>query len=99
MATDFDQEVLQSYHSKIVEACQVQTEQVRNNYGIWVNKGCMSCQHKKYQEDIRFCRLTEKEVTSRFICPQWELSDGMKNAGLNNGGKVRLRGTKEVIIG
>ena len=81
------------------EQKEQQPERVRNTYGILINKGCMSCLHKAYQEGSRFCTLTEKEVTSRFICPEWELSDGLKNAGLNNGGKVRQRGTKEVIIG
>ena len=75
-----------------------QTVRVRNTYGILVNKGCMSCQHKKYQEGIRFCRLTEEVVECHWVCQQWEMSDGMKNAGVNHGGKVRLRGTKEVII-
>lgn len=74
-------------------------EAIKNARGTWINKGCMSCQHKKYQEGIRFCTLTEEVVEARSICPQWELSDGMQNAGVNHGGKVRLRGTKEVIIG
>ena len=78
---------------------KAQQERVRNTRGTWINKGCMSCQHRKYIGSKRLCRLTEKEVTSRFICPQWELSDGMKNAGLANGGVVRQRDTKEVIIG
>ena len=76
---------------------QQQQERVRNTRGTWVNKGCMSCQHKKYQEGIRFCKLTEKEVEARSTCPQWELSDGLKNAGLANGGVVRQRGTKEIL--
>lgn len=74
-------------------------EAIRNARGTWINKGCMSCQHKKYQEGIRFCTLTGEAVEARSICPQWELSDGLKNAGLANGGVVRQRGTKEVIIG
>ena len=77
---------------------QQQQEQVRNIYGILVNKGCMSCQHKKYLDDIRFCKLTEEAVEACSICPEWEMSDGMKNAGVNHGGKVRLCGTKEVIF-
>ena len=76
----------------------VQLEQVRNTYGILVKMGCMSCQYRKYQDGIRFCKLTEEVVEARSICLQWELSDGMKNAGVNHGGKVRLRGTKEVIF-
>ena len=77
---------------------QQQLERVRNARGTWINKGCMSCQHRKYIRSKRLCRLTEKEVTSRSICPKWELSDGMKNAGLNRGCKVRLHGTETVVI-
>ena len=88
-----------NYSDGIMVQEQQQLEQVRNTYGILINKGCMSCQHRKYQEGIRFCKLTEQVVEARSICPEWELSDGMQNAGVNHGGKVRLRGTKEVIIG
>ena len=77
---------------------KAQQERVRNTRGTWINKGCMSCQHRKYIRSKRLCRLTEKEVTSRSICPKWELSDGMKNAGLANGGVVRQRGTKEILF-
>ena len=77
---------------------QQQLERVRNTRGTWINKGCMSCQHKKYLDGIRFCKLTDEVVEARSICPQWELSDGLKNAGLVNGGVVRQRGTKEVIF-
>ena len=80
------------------EQKEQQTERVRNAWGILINKGCMSCQHKKYQEGIRFCKLTEQVVEARSICPKWELSDGMKNAGLANGGVVRQRGTKEILF-
>ena len=78
---------------------QQQLERVRNTRGTWINKGCMSCQHKKYLDGIRLCKLTNEVVEARSICPQWELSDSMQNAGVNHGGKVRRRGTKEVIIG
>ncbi len=77
---------------------QQQLEQVRNARGTWINKGCMSCQHKKYQEGIRYCKLTGEAVEARSICPEWEMSDGMKNAGLANGGVVRQRGTKEILF-
>lgn len=77
---------------------QQQLERVRNTRGTWINKGCMSCQHKKYVCGMRLCKLTLKEVEARSICPQWALSDGLKNAGLANGGVVRQRDTKEVIF-
>ena len=80
------------------EQKEQQTERVRNAWGILINKGCMSCQHRKYQEGIRFCKLTEQVVEARSICPEWEMSDGMQNAGLANGGVVRQRGTKEILF-
>jgi hypothetical protein len=81
-----------------VENNQAQMERVRNAFGIWINKGCMSCQHRRYQEGIRLCTLTGKEVEAHLVCPKWEMSDGMKKAGVNHGGQVRLLGTKEVIF-
>ena len=38
------------------------------------------------------------KVEQKFKCKQWEMSDGLKNAGLQTGGVVRLKGTTEVII-
>jgi hypothetical protein len=38
------------------------------------------------------------KVEQRFKCKQWEMSDGLKNAGKQTGGVVRLKGTTEVII-
>ena len=38
------------------------------------------------------------KVEQRFKCKQWEMSDGLKNAGLQTGGVVRLKGTTEIII-
>ena len=69
-------------------------EMVRNVHGILVKKGCMSCQYR----EMRFCKLTQWEVTASFVCKTWEMSDGMRNAGLKNGGVVRLRGTLEMVF-
>ena len=77
---------------------QDQLERVHNAHGVWVNKGCMSCQHRKLVEGSRFCQLNQIEVGARSLCPEWQMSDGMKNAGLNRGCKVRLRGTRTVLI-
>ena len=38
------------------------------------------------------------QVKQKFICPKWEMSDGLKNAGLQTGEVVRLKGTQETII-
>ena len=53
-----------------------------NAYHISVKKMCASCQL----------------VRQQFCCCHWQMSDGLKNAGLQNGGVVRLRGTQEIII-
>ena len=73
-------------------------EQVRNVHGILVNKGCMSCQHKEILDGVRYCKLTQWEVAGSDVCKCWKMSDGVKNAGLANGGVVRLRGTLEVVM-
>lgn len=73
-------------------------EKVRNVHGILVKKGCMSCQYREIIDGARFCKLTQWEVTASFVCKTWEMSDGMRNAGLKNGGVVRLRGTQEIVI-
>lgn len=77
---------------------QDQLERVRNARGVWVNKGCMSCQHRNIVEGSRFCELNQRIVGARSLCPKWQMSEGMKNAGLNRGCKVRLHGTETVVI-
>ena len=72
---------------------------VRNAYGVKVKRCCASCQHKCIEKDgTRVCALMMLKVAQRFRCKQWEMSDGLKNAGRPNGGVVFLKGTKEVII-
>ena len=73
-------------------------EKVRNVHGILVKKGCMSCQYREIIDGVRFCKLTQWEVTASFVCKTWEMSEGLQNAGLESGGVVRLRGSLEVII-
>jgi len=75
-------------------------EEVRmvvNAHGIKIKVGCMSCQHRKIFEGVRQCGITDIEVESTEVCDCWQLSDGMKNAGLGTG-VVKRRGTKEVIL-
>ena len=71
---------------------------VKNTYGIKVKKCCASCQHKCIEkEGTRTCALMMIKVEQKFKCKQWQMSDGLKNAG-KGGGTVRHRETKEVII-
>jgi hypothetical protein len=37
------------------------------------------------------------KVEQKFKCKQWQMSDGLKNAG-KSGGVVRLMETKEIVI-
>ena len=57
-------------------------ECVRNSHGISIIKGCMSCEHKCFRNSVRRCGRTGKKVEARNVCEHWELSDGLKNAGL-----------------
>ena len=47
---------------------------------------------------VRICQKMEIKVEQQCHCRLWEMTDGLKNAGLQNGGVVRHRGTGEVII-
>ena len=46
----------------------------------------------------RVCKKMKLKVRQQFCCRHWQMSDGLKNAGLQNGGVVRQRGTQEIII-
>ena len=71
---------------------------VRNAHGCKIKKCCASCQHKCIKGDgTRVCATMMLKVEQKFKCKQWQMSDGMKNAG-KGGGVVRLIGTTEVII-
>ena len=69
-----------------------------NAYGITVKKMCASCAMKDIMNDgERVCKRMELKVKQQFCCRHWQMSDGLKNAGLQNGGVVRLRGTQEIV--
>ena len=71
---------------------------VRNAHGVKVKRCCASCQHKCIESDgTRVCAQMMIKVEQKFKCKQWQMSDGLKNAG-KGGGVVRLIGTTEVII-
>ena len=77
----------------------MKTEMVMNAYHIMVKKICASCKHKLIMNSgVRICQKMEIKVEQQCHCRLWEMRDGLKNAGLQNGGVVRHRGTKEVII-
>lgn len=70
-----------------------------NAYGITVKKMCASCTYKDITNDgERVCKKMQLKVRQQFCCRNWQMSDSLKNAGLQNGGVVRLRGTQETII-
>ena len=74
-------------------------ETVLNAYHIKVKKICASCQYKECMGDgTRVCQKMGLIVEQKYVCRQWEMADGLKNAGLQNGGVVRLRETKEIVI-
>ena len=71
---------------------------VRNAHGVKVKRCCASCQHKCIDsEGTRICTQLMLKVEQKFKCKQWQMSDGLKNAG-KGGGVVRLIGTTEIII-
>ena len=70
-----------------------------NAYHISVKKMCASCAYKDIMNDgERVCKRMQLKVRQQFVCCHWQMSDSLKNAGLQNGGVVRLRGTQEIII-
>ena len=74
-------------------------ETVTNAYHVEVKVCCASCQHKEVLKDgTRMCNKMTLIVEAASECQQWQMSDGLKNAGLQNGGVVRLKGTAEIII-
>ena len=71
---------------------------VRNAYGVKVKRCCASCGHKCIEKDgTRVCAQMMIKVQQKFKCKQWQMKDGLKNAG-KGGGVVRLKGTAEIII-
>ncbi len=77
----------------------METVTVVNAYRIKVKAMCASCKYKKCMSDgTRVCKQMGLKVKQTFQCSQWELADGLKNAGLQNEGMVRLKGTQEIVI-
>ena len=69
-------------------------ETVVNRNHIEVNKWCGSCQHKDVDnEGIRICQLMQLKVAQAFVCPKWQMSDGLNNAGMSGGVVKKLTET------
>ncbi len=74
-------------------------ETVLNAYHIKVKKICASCKHKENLNDgSRQCTKTGQIVEQNHVCSGWEMNDGLRNAGLQKGAVVRLKGTQIVLI-
>ena len=74
-------------------------EVVENDNHVKVKRICASCQHREILDDgTRICATMQLKVKQKFVCPKWEMSDGLENAGLQTGGVVCLKGTQEKII-
>ena len=74
-------------------------ETVLNMYRVRVKKWCASCEHREVLNDgTRVCSKMQLKVPQDLVCQKWQMSDGLKNAGLLSGGVVRLKGTQIVII-
>ena len=58
---------------------------------------CLNAYHIS-NDGERVCKKMKLKVRQQFCCRHWQMSDGLKNAGLQNGGVVRQRGTQEIII-
>ena len=72
---------------------------VMTAYRVKVNRCCASCQYKEcLNNGTRVCQKAGLKVEQKYCCNQWQMAAGLKNAGLQNGGVVRQRETKEIVI-
>lgn len=65
-------------------------QRTKNGHGISVAKCCASCKNKKSNNRTRLCLLGAGTVSPRHYCQQWEMAEGLKNAG-KGGGKVKKK--------
>ena len=73
-------------------------ETVINKYRFRVRKWCASCGRKDVDEEgTRICTGMMLKVPPDFVCPRWQLSEGLQQAG-HNWGLVRHKDTKEIVI-
>ncbi len=65
---------------------EIRITSVRNAHGAKVKRCCASCQHKCVDgEGKRICAQMMLKVQQKFKCKQWQMSDGLKNAGKSEG--------------
>lgn len=77
---------------------------VVNDYGITIEKKCVSCQHcencgtQKVKEDTptHKCTKHDKGTKANGRCEDWELKKGLYNAG-KGGGKIKRRSYVEYL--
>ena len=73
-------------------------ETVVNDHYVRVKKWCASCEHREVDEEgTRICGLMQLRVKGDFVCPRWQLSSGLQNAGMS-GGKVKHKDTKAIFL-
>ncbi len=71
---------------------------MKNRYHIEIKACCASCEHREVDEEgTRICELMQLRVNQGFVCPCWQLSSGLQNAGIS-GGKVKHKDTKEILL-
>lgn len=74
-------------------------ETVLNMYRVRIKKWCASCKYKEVLNDgTRVCTKMQLKVPQDWVCQEWQMSDGLKKAGLLSGGVVRLKGTTFKLI-
>ena len=66
-------------------------ETVVNKYHVRVRKWCASCEQKVVDDEgNRICSGMQLRVPQDFICPKWELSVALQQAG-KSGGMFRIK--------
>ena len=61
-------------------------ETAKNKYHIRVRRWCASCEYKEVENDgTRVCSRMQLKVPQSFVCPKWQMNDGLKNAGMSGG--------------
>lgn len=66
-----------------------QKEFVKNRKGLDIVKCCASCQHKAIDGDIRMCMNGSGIVSKDYLCPAWQMSENLINAGSEEGGRTK----------
>lgn len=66
-----------------------QKEFVKNRKGLGIVKCCASCQHKAIDRDIRMCMNGGGIVSPDYLCPSWQMSENLINAGSEVGGQTK----------